>query len=1024
MRRAVFALLVLLSALLLVRAFNDGSWDEEADAQTVAYAALQTHAHGVDVEFVTAATSSSSLGAGEAVPSSPSPSPSPSVSTERSARRRSMTDLEDDPVMPGFDGEWRAPASASASESAPHHAMRPMQSTAAWNMQRLCATAPFSPRIQPGLMYRTREINYLQVGTGLRQRLGAGYLMMYEGAMTNRTGGPTLAIENDVWISNDNGGTWDLIAGFSAYGRSGPTSAPGMQANTFVGRSGSNNCNDPLSDLVVSLGGINPVTGNSTTVSYSSVNGQQWLAQAGTPFSPQRHFSSCDINERGDVFLIGGHYQAVNVRQEVLLNDIWVGTGVVSLNNLITWRRVTAAAPFSAREEHLVLVAWSSYFKKEILYVIGGRVTCTTFDCYGGVMANDVWASSDSGVTWAVINAAPGFGPRWGHGGWATKDGVLLVWGGLNTPTGAYVNTVTQRDLWASFDGGFTWRQCNTPNTEWIRGEQGSVVNPTTGQLILVAGYAYSENGVFQVRYNDVWSSNIPGGGVENTNNVAARCGGMGAVPSAGVGLRAWPGNPAVPQNTMTFTALTLRAPWSPRFRPGLLLMDKPITYKLRDGTSANTGPNWLVFYEGHNVVYNLENLNENDVYASADNGTTWNLISGIARRGQLGNVESAYPTSSFAGSISSANCEDPLTDDVYTLGGLRWNNTQPTGFFGTNDVWHSSNALVWTKRMTKVFEPVRSSATCDVGHMNNIILIAGESRLPGGGGATTYLNDVWTSTNRGITWSRTTARAPFPVRMDHAMQITWSDLYMVDLIYVVGGQTQSGTTLSPLNDVWVSSNGGVQWRSLVARAPWQARRGLAVVITHAGAMLLAGGADTTDIWASLNGGVRWTQCRLQAGQTVTVNQPAVTLTAEERLLIGSGSPRTDLWQSDVSLSQPSVVARLCQGSMPADGMGLIIEGWEPAGANNGTSPDADPSTTSSSGLTTWAVLLIVLAVLLALAAVYWLWRRQQQTGSWNPLQQGSKAGDFSTLNGEPHAQSSLPLDTALLGDTAAAPAL
>ena len=47
----------------------------------------------------------------------------------------------------------------------------------------------------------------------------------------------------------------------------------------------------------------------------------QWLAQVGAPFSPQRHFSSCDINERGDVFLISGHYQAVNVRQQVLLKD-------------------------------------------------------------------------------------------------------------------------------------------------------------------------------------------------------------------------------------------------------------------------------------------------------------------------------------------------------------------------------------------------------------------------------------------------------------------------------------------------------------------------------------------------------------------------------------------------------------------------------------------------------------------------------------------------------------------------------
>ena len=87
------------------------------------------------------------------------------------------------------------------------HTMHPMQSSAEVTMELRTNNAPWSPRIQPGLMYRTREINYLQVGTGLRVRLGSGYLMMYEGAMTNRTGpNPiTRSIENDVWVSNDDG---------------------------------------------------------------------------------------------------------------------------------------------------------------------------------------------------------------------------------------------------------------------------------------------------------------------------------------------------------------------------------------------------------------------------------------------------------------------------------------------------------------------------------------------------------------------------------------------------------------------------------------------------------------------------------------------------------------------------------------------------------------------------------------------------------------------------------------------------
>ena len=114
---------------------------------------------------------------------------------------------------------------------------------------------------------------------------------------------------------------------------------------------------------------------------------------------------------------------------------------------------------------------------------------------------------------------------------------------------------------------------------------------------------------------------------------------------------------------------MTLRAPWSARFKPGLLRMSTPLVYRQADGSSASTGADWLLFYEGMNLVSSNPNANENDVYASVDNGMSWQLISGVARRGQLGTKDSAYPTSSFAGSILSANCEDPLTDDVHTRG-------------------------------------------------------------------------------------------------------------------------------------------------------------------------------------------------------------------------------------------------------------------------------------------------------------------------------------------------------------------
>ena len=86
----------------------------------------------------------------------------------------------------------------------------------------------------------------------------------------------------------------------------------------------------------------------------------------------------------------------------------------------------------------------------------------------------------------------------------------------------------------------------------------------------------------------------------------------------------------------------------------------------------------------------------------------------------------------------------------------------------------------------------------------------------------------------------------------------------------------------------------------------------------------------SNDVWASFNGGKKWSQCRLQAGQTVTENSPAVALTADESLVVGSGFPHTDLWISDMSLADPTRLRSLCGGTIPDEGVGLWMEDWEP----------------------------------------------------------------------------------------------
>ena len=396
-------------------------------------------------------------------------------------------------------------------------------------------------------------------------------------------------------------------------------------------------------------------------------------------------------------------------------------------------------------------------------------------------------------------------------------------------------------------------------------------------------------------------------------------------------------------------------------------------------------------------------------------------MIAGRSQRGQRGSITSAYPTTSFSGSISSANCEDPTTDDVYTIGGLRWSGSN---FISTNDVWYSSNAMQWNQTAgTRLFDPPRHGATCDVGHSRNIILIGGMWRRweNGSPNATeTYQNDVWQSTNRGQAWTRLTMRAPFMARRDHAMQITRSDYYGVDLVYVVGGRGLVNGVLDSFNDVWVSSNGGAAWRNVVLRAQFPKRFEASVLITSQAAMLLIGGRGQTDMWASLNGGVRWTACRVIATQSVT-DSSAVTLTGDERLVIASGSPRADVQLGDQSLTSASVVARYCSNTVPPEGVGLRVDSWDgSSGSDNGIDPDSGSSTTtdsSSSTLSGMAIVGIVAAVLVALAAAYGYWRWQQKNSMAGSTSDpsGLLGSTNGTVEGQTHTNA---LDSSLLSDT------
>ena len=72
---------------------------------------------------------------------------------------------------------------------------------------------------------------------------------------------------------------------------------------------------------------------------------------------------------------------------------------------------------------------------------------------------NDVWASSDAGLTWKEINHAAPFAQRGYYDLDITNEGVIILSAGRADNSTAY-NPTRRNDVWASMDGGYRWGLC------------------------------------------------------------------------------------------------------------------------------------------------------------------------------------------------------------------------------------------------------------------------------------------------------------------------------------------------------------------------------------------------------------------------------------------------------------------------------------------------------------------------------------------------------------------------------------
>jgi len=197
-----------------------------------------------------------------------------------------------------------------------------------------------------------------------------------------------------------------------------------------------------------------------------------------------------------------------------------------------------------------------------------------------------------------------------------------------------------------------------------------------------------------------------------------------------------------------------------------------------------------------------------------------------------------------------------------------------------TNDVWNSSDGIIWTNITTNAGFLGRSGHTTTVFDDKLWVI---------GGTAGTDKNDVWFSTD-GITWTEAISNAAFSKRNGH------TSIVFDNKLWVIGGLSKS--------DVWYSDN-GISWTLATANAAFSDKGRHTSVIFDDKLWVIGGQGDNSadkanDAWYSIDGST-WTQATASAEFSKRSSHTSVVFDNKIWLFGGAEAGTTlknDIWFS------------------------------------------------------------------------------------------------------------------------------
>ncbi|MDV4342537.1 PKD domain-containing protein [Methanoculleus sp. YWC-01] len=268
---------------------------------------------------------------------------------------------------------------------------------------------------------------------------------------------------NDVWLSTDNGATWENIT-------------PHDPNDIWSGRYG--HAAVAVNDTIVLMGGMN-VMGDEYTLKndvwQSRDYGATWTCVNTSPGWLARYAHTSVAMPDGSIVLMSGTTGSG-------LKDVWK-----SPSSGRTWERMTDISDSAE---------WPGEGPTSVVLPDGSIVIMG-----GAGSSGRVWKSTDGGAIWTELSN-PGEGySRYSHTSVAMPDGSIVIMGGW------YLGL--KNDVWRSTDNGTTWTQV-TEHAEWSPRLGHTSVAMPDGSIVIMGGDGST---------SDVWRLETAGSNARNPSH-------------------------------------------------------------------------------------------------------------------------------------------------------------------------------------------------------------------------------------------------------------------------------------------------------------------------------------------------------------------------------------------------------------------------------------------------------------------------------------------------------------------------